>query len=549
MIRPSLKLRRGRKQEVQPRYLTPAEEAEYLRCWEPQSEAKFVYWCESHVRIIGDRGECPFILWPGQRRMVGPLVRGLFLMILKGRQLGFTWLFAAYFLWLLMFRKSITIFVVNQELMYAEEFITRIEFMHSRLPEWCKREISKQTEKRMHFGESGGVSRIIAIAGGTKAARSFTADYALFDEASRIADFAATVGAVQPAIEKRDGQIACLTTSAGPVEGFYDLWTATYGDHGEKLNAAGCGPTGFTPFFLHWSEAPGREGDWYDRQKALLDALSPVLVKQEYPKTIQEAWEQAAGRCFPQFGPMNFGTVSVTRDFVRYRAVDWGETKSAYVVLWIAVLPKAPPGLLVHPDCVNTIREMTHYRFDEATGRPRKGEDHTVDALRYAVTTFKLTGLVFVYREIYRPQSLTLGYTPMKEIKELHEMSGWQRGGITDRESWQPGRKAELFENTVFDRSLGKMGALFRDHKIPCKASVQLKGRSVGKEYKDPVYAELLEGIRFINNLIDGTELIATRVAVRRPKAPMMAAGIPESVGSIDRRRRALAEQYLRRRR
>jgi Terminase large subunit, T4likevirus-type, N-terminal len=529
--------------------LSADEYTEHERCSQLGSAESFIHWCENYVSIIGERGECLFRLWPGQRRMVEPLVSGEFLVILKGRQLGFTWLLAAYCLWLLVFRSNTTIFVVNQETMYAEEFIRRVDFMHERLPAWCQRRVSKRTEKRLRFGTGGMGSEIIAVAGGSKAARSFTADLAIFDEASRIPEFAATLGAVQPAIEKRQGQIVNLTTSAGPVAGFYDLWMATYGDHGELLDDKGRGPTGFMPFFVHWSEAPGRGGDWYDRQKALLDALSPVLIKQEYPNSIQEAWEQAAGRCFPGFGPTNIGKVSITADYLRYRSIDWGETKSAYVVLWVATLPFAPPGLVVHPDCVNTIREMTHYRFDEDTGRPLKGDDHTCDALRYLVTTANLRGFVYIYREVYRVESLALGWTPMKEIREIHEMSGWVRGGVRDREAWRAGRDGERFETTVFDRSLGKMGALFAEHGIPATPCKRLGGRAAGKQYKDPAYAELLEGIRFVNNLIDGTEVIEHRIEITRQPGLRRVAGRPVTTSLIERRRRRLAEEYLRKRR
>ncbi|MDP8225624.1 MAG: terminase family protein [Candidatus Lernaella stagnicola] len=46
-------------------------------------------------------------------------------------------------------------------------------------------------------------------------------------------------------------------------------------------------------------------------------------------------------------------------------------------------------GLVIHRRCTETIREMTSYRWDEhGTGEiPRKEDDHTCDALRYALHT------------------------------------------------------------------------------------------------------------------------------------------------------------------
>lgn len=56
-----------------------------------------------------------------------------------------------------------------------------------------------------------------------------------------------------------------------------------------------------------------------------------------------------------------------------------------------ALLPRADgrPGLVVHPRCVNLIREFEGYIYEELTRAgeplPVKGDDHALDALRYGV--------------------------------------------------------------------------------------------------------------------------------------------------------------------
>lgn len=540
-------VRRPKRRSSARRRLSPAEQILRAKCSDTTDLSHFIWWCKEYVYIEGESGPELFKMWPGQLRMAAMLVCGDWALALKGRQVGFTWLIAAWVLWNLIFRRQCRAFVIAQEVPYAEEFVRRVRFMWDALPGWCKPELTKDTEKRLIFDTGGMGAEIRAMAGGGKSARSLTGDLVVFDEASRIDDFAGTMAAVQPVIEKRGGQMVVLSTSAGPVGGYYDLWKGTFGDVGELLDSTGKGPTGFSPLFIHWSQVPGRDRAWFDRQKATLDILDPILVKQEYPETISEAWEFAAGRIHPAFSAVNVGDiVKVGADFIRYRAVDWGENKSAYVVLWIAVLERAPPALLISPNCPNTIRELTSYRFDEDTHRPMKGGDHTCDALRYAVTTFRLTGLVYVYRETYVLQSLSKGWTPMRQVKEIHEQSGWVRGDIVSPDHWVPGRNAELFDRTVCDRSPGGYYAHFTEHQIPSEGNVRLKGftNAQGIILDDP-YAEKMAGIQMINNLIDATEPIEKFVDVRRNEMSVRAAGIRVSTSLIDRRRRSLARDLL----
>jgi len=504
----------------------------------------FTHWCANHVKIETKDGATPFILWPGQARVARQLVSGTWVLALKGRQVGFTWVVAAYVLWRLTFEKVYSVVVVNQEKQYAYDFIERVRYMYDHLPDWSRMELTKDTMSLLRFWAGDKRTEVLSVAGSSKAARSKTGDLFVGDEGSRIPALGATLTAVLPVLEKRGGQAILMSTSAGPTGDFKGVWDATFGEHGENLNEDGVGPTRFMPMFIHWSEVPGRDHAWYAQQAAELGHLSPVALKQEHPNTIAEAWEHAMGRLFPLFGQQNIGTIQITDRFTRYRSIDWGETKSAYVVLWAAVLDGAPPGFIVSPDCPNTIREMTAWRFDEATGRPEKVNDHTCDAVRYLVTTAKITGLVYIYREVYRLDSLTQGYTPMKEIRELHELSGWVRAYPEEERHWKPSRDAEMFQTTIFDRSLGKMGALFREHGIPCKPCAPLKDFVTGRTDKDR--DEVMEGVRLINNLIDGTEMISKRIHVQRGPAVRKVLGFDATESLTVTQRRVLARRYFR---
>lgn len=534
------------------------QEIEAGLCHPRQGSAGFVRFCYQHIKVedAETKQAVPFVLFPGQRRIVEDLVAGRWLLQLKGRQLGFTTQWAAYILYRIIYARSFRVAVIFQERAYAEEFLVKLKYMYDRLPTWFQPEVTRDNTKMLEFGSTRYVR---AMVGSDKAARSTTGDLVLYDEASRIPRFAASLAAAQPALEASKGQIGVLTTSAGPTGDFYTLWQETYGDHGERLDDDGVGPTGFKLCFLHWSERPGRDRAWYEEQKARLDRIGSTVVKQEYPDTPEEAFEYAAGRVYPLFTRDTcIGDISIPSTAYRYRAIDWGETKSAYVVLWIAHIP-GPPGFLVSPKCPNTIREFLGYRWDEdRPGEPVKREDHCPDAVRYAVIHWSLTGLVYVYREIYRTDSLAKGWNPMLEIEEIHKASGWVLAEPELRDIWRPSRRGELYYGTVADRSWGKAIALMNANDIPCQGNRPIERRlRKGTTGTDNPLSEVQEGIRMVSAVIDGSIDIEKRIKVSREGAALRVYYesrvqrrlVPHTVGLPERQLQQMARDLLKRRR
>lgn len=496
-------------------HLTNQARAQYYFCSPAHGLAGFDRWCRECVFVKDkDTGTIHRLsLWPGQQRFVADVLAGVWLLDLKARQLGITTAAAAVCAWRMVFESSYLIMVVNQQAEYAEDFVDRVRFIHDHLPLSMRMTPTVDKDRRLYFGKDGKDCDLRALVGGDKAARSFTGDLALFDEASRIPEFGETLAAVLPALTRSpeigraaDGQIVCFSSSAGPEGDFKDLWDENYGEAGELVDAEGVGPHRFKPVFYSWQERPGRDEAWFAERKRELDQISPVKIKQEYPSTVDEAWEYPEGRVYPLFTrARNVGMIDIPWHAKRLRAIDWGETKSAYVVLWIAYI-EGPPGFLVHPDCTGTIREFMSYRFDDH-GRPLKKHDHAPDAVRYAVTTHNLRGLVYVYREIHRLDSVSMGWNPMTEVAEIHDLSGWRPAPPGAREHYVPGVEGETFGlESVADPSMGKIIALFSEYGVPTIPASRLAGITPeGKERRDPAESARIEGIKMVAALIDGS--------------------------------------------
>jgi hypothetical protein len=513
--------KRQREQVRRRRGLDAAQLDEYRRCAPTRGASGFFYWLQ-HFCVIYDyekKRPVKFDPFAGQRRLIPDLATGVWLVILKGRQLGVTWLIAAWALYNITFRSTYNVSVVFQQLEYAYDFIWRIKYMYERLPQWQRKAITDSNKRTLGWRADGSDCRVRAFAGSPRAGRSLTGDLIVLDEASRIPYLADVMQALEPTIEVGSGQFIQLSTSAGPQGIFYEVWQETYGDYGELLDERGVGPSGFKPVFLHWSERRGRDHEWYAREKRRLDRISPVAMKQEHPDNPQEAFEFAAGRVYPLFTRERcIGDIEIPTTGERYRAIDWGQSASAQVCLWLAHVP-GPPGVLVSPKCPNTIREFFAYRYDdERPGEVLKVDDHCPDAVRYAVVTFRLTGLVYVYRELYIKDSVARGWNPMTEIAEIHELSGWERAEPKESyASWVRGRRGEAFEGTVADRSWPKMIALFNLHDLYVRPHEPIRGKK-GKKglLTDPPLRETKEGIRLVSALIEGSACLDRLVDVTR---------------------------------
>jgi len=509
------------------RVFTPAALAEYNACHPRNGAAGFERFCETYVTIYDreTKKDIKLDLFESQSMISGRLVAGIWLVLLKGRQLGLTWFIAAYVVWRITYAKQLTVVVVNQQKDYAKDFIKRVKYIYDRLPVWMRKEITTDNKQELNWGALGNNIVLRAIVGGEKAARSMTVDLAILDEGSRIPELDATMAAIQPGVESAGGQIVALSSSAGPQGYFYESWQGSYGEDGENIRPDGTGPNGFCPIFIHWSKRRGRDEAWFAKESERLGAISPVRMKQEHPDTPQEAWEYASGRVYPLFRRDHcVGDIVCPLNTERYRAIDWGQSTSPFVCLWVAHVPGAT-GFLVSPNCPNTIREFFAYRWDEDNpDEPLKKDDHCPDAVRYVATTFNLTGLVYVYRELYLPDSVEKGWNIMNEIEQIHRLSGWEPAPRDVRHKWQRGHVSEAYEGTAADRSWSKAIATYCANDIPCRGHKIISRKEVtGKLLTDKPLTEKLEGIRWLSALIDGSVDLEKRIPVTRERLAMEA--------------------------
>lgn len=150
-----------------------------------------------------------------------------------------------------------------------------------------------------------------------------------------------------------------------------------------------------------------------------------IQLMQDHPTTPEEAFQVATGKIFEMLARDTHDLeVSVdellTRNYMLYRGLDWGGA-DPFAVVWLAYhqQPESPGFTIDIEACPNTWRELTGYYYDDH-GKPKDKNNHTVDALRYAIMQFgMIAGHVHVWREMYLPHTAARG---MSDIDHAHEI-------------------------------------------------------------------------------------------------------------------------------
>lgn len=247
------------------------------------------------------------------------------------------------------------------------------------------------------------------------------------------------------------------------IESTANMADAT-GEYRERWDNAVAGLSPYVSFFSPWYEEPSYRIEQPELPESLGEYLAwlreefdlddgqlawyhnklhgdfngdHLRMKQEYPTTPEEAFQSPEGRIFPIADEKRHKRViEITAEHEVFRALDWGGV-DPFVCLWVAHTP-GPPGFTVDiAACPNTWREIQAYHWGD-NAKPVDKDNHTCDALRYAVMHFALTGHVHVFREIYEPHSASRGLTIL-DLAERIKLESREPivGTVADRS--QPG--------------------------------------------------------------------------------------------------------------
>lgn len=292
-----------------------------------------VYFIETYCHIEDkDRPDAliqPFDLWPMQKEAIESIEQNRKNVILKARQLGFSWLMISYASKKMLCQTGRTVIGLSRTEAEAQELVRRMEIEFRYMPEliadakdvppgWAGPVYNKKSMELSIKFPDGPDSVFKAFPSSPGAARSFTADLLIFDEWA-FQQFAREIWASAfPTINRpMGGQVIGLSTiERGSL--FEEIFTDP--------------DNGFNKIFIPWYADPKRDAAWYQETKRTMGDL----ITQEYPATIEEALTVPGGAYFPE---VRYDTHVVDEmpagNLRRYVCIDYGF--DMFACHWIAV--------------------------------------------------------------------------------------------------------------------------------------------------------------------------------------------------------------------
>ena len=290
-------------------YLQNIREVEYEYC-----RGDIVYWANNYC-VIEDKDSpeiiIPFHGWPEQNQTLLEFGTFRLNLILKARQLGITWIALYFCIHDLIFNLGHTVVAISKTEEDAKELVRRVSVVLENMPEllagggimWD----STASAIYIYGGDRRKISIFKAFPASPSAGRSFTANIVLLDEWA-FQQYAEEIWvSAYPTINRPAGGkvIGLSTIMKGTL--FERLWVEE---------------NDFHKIFLSVFTDPRRDFEWYEKTARALG----VKVKQEYPRTAEEALSTLGGSYFSEFD-YNVHTCEpfpIPKDWTVYNTMDYG---------------------------------------------------------------------------------------------------------------------------------------------------------------------------------------------------------------------------------
>lgn len=259
----------------------------------------------------------PFKMWPAQREALHSICDNKLNVILKARQLGFSWLVLHYAAWIMLTMEGRTVIGLSQKEDDAKELVRRLDVIFSNMPliqekteapEGWSGPVYERTALEIKIIFPSGIqSKFSGMPSSPGSGRSFTANVIILDE-----------WAFQPFAEEiwKSGYPTINRPTGGQVIGLSTI------ERGSFFEEVFTNPdNGFNKIFIPWFADPRRDDNWYaETKKAMGDSIT-----QEYPATVEEALTVPGGSYFPEVNDKNHvSTEELKGNLIRYVSLDYG---------------------------------------------------------------------------------------------------------------------------------------------------------------------------------------------------------------------------------
>jgi len=241
--------------------------------------AKILERSQLHAAVAG--GATPFKKWDHLASLAKQLVDERLVLVLKARQLGFSWTVAAYAAWLVRFHRGANVLMISRGQTEAFQLLDKVRFILKNLPvSW---HLPINPDSRSEIGIPSQDAKITALPSTEDAGRSETASVVIQDEADFHEYLESNYAAVKPTVDAGGQMIMGSTANKRKMTSlFKELYRSAPSN-------------GWNTVFMPWHARPGRTEKWFDGVRDTipsveLSGMSPEqYMEAEYPGDEMEA--------------------------------------------------------------------------------------------------------------------------------------------------------------------------------------------------------------------------------------------------------------------
>lgn len=202
-----------------------------------------------------NQGRVPFTLFPYQEIVLQQFLSHPFNIILKCRQMGLSWLVAAYALWMILFFEDKRVLMISIKDLTAKALLKKVKVLYRSLPEFLQFEVTEDNTAKFCLCTGGEIE---SVPSSEEAGRSDALSLLIMDEAAFIRHFRKIWQSAYPTLST-GGSAIVLSTPNGLGNEYSDHWHKAV--EGSSL---------FNPIRLHWWYRPDYDVRWFKMQKANL---------------------------------------------------------------------------------------------------------------------------------------------------------------------------------------------------------------------------------------------------------------------------------------
>ena len=234
--------------------LSDAEWLEFARCRvDPIYFIRNYGWLQHRVL-----GRIPFDLYRYQEICLKHFLDERFNLILKSRQMGISWLVAAYALWLCLFYTDKKVLMISIKDTTAKTLLKKVVYLYNQLPAFLQVELTEKNTSKLGFCHG---SEIESVPTSPDAGRSDSLSLLIVDEAAFVRWIDEIWSSALPTLAT-GGNAIILSTPNGMGNFYAQLWHGAL--EGKNL---------FNPIRLHYYFNPNFTKEWLAQQKANMPLL------------------------------------------------------------------------------------------------------------------------------------------------------------------------------------------------------------------------------------------------------------------------------------